>query len=226
MVGIGPGNGAAFARRFAREGYQLALLSRTTELSAALAAEIGEARAYACDAADKEAVARTFAAIRHDLGEVDVLIYNAGSGVWGSVEDITPEQFESSWRINTLGALLASQQVIASMKQRKRGTILFIGATASRRGGPRTAAFAPAKAAQRSLAESMARSLWPAGVHVALLSVDAVIDIPTTRARMPDKSDDFFAKPDDIADHAYRLTQQPRSTWAFEVEIRPFGETW
>jgi NAD(P)-dependent dehydrogenase (short-subunit alcohol dehydrogenase family) len=226
VVGIGPGNGAAFARRFARDGYRVALLARRTELSEPLAAELGDARAYACDASDKASVEATFAAIARDLGEVDVLVYNAGSGAWGSVEEITPEQFETSWRINTLGALLTSQQVIASMKRRGAGSIVFIGATASRRGGAKTAAFAPAKAAQRSLAESMARHLWPAGVHVSLLSVDGVIDIPATRARMAGKPDDFFARPDDIADHVYRLTQQPRSAWAFEVEIRPFGETW
>ena len=98
--------------------------------------------------------------------------------------------------------------------------------TASRRGGPRTAAFAPAKAAQRSLAESMAHSLWPQGIHVALIVIDAVVDLPGTRRNMPDKPDSFFLKPDDMAATAVWLAQQPPSAWTFEVDVRPFGENW
>jgi NAD(P)-dependent dehydrogenase (short-subunit alcohol dehydrogenase family) len=96
----------------------------------------------------------------------------------------------------------------------------------SRRGGPRTAAFAPAKAAQRMLAESMARSLWPQGIHVALIVVDAVVDLPGTRRNMPDKPDSFFLRPDDMAATAVWLAQQPRSAWTFEAEVRPFSENW
>ena len=118
-----------------------------------------------------------FAAIRGDLGEVDVLVYNAGSGTWGTVEEVSAEAFETSWRVNTLGAFLVSREVIPAMKAAKHGSIVFIGATASRRGNVKTAAFAPAKAAQRSLAESMARHLWPSGVHVAVVIVDGVVDL-------------------------------------------------
>lgn len=102
----------------------------------------------------------------------------------------------------------------------------FIGATASLRGGPRTAAFAPAKAAQRSLAESMARTLWPTGIHVALIVIDAVVDLPRTRQNMPDKPDEFFLAPDDMATSAVWLAKQPRSAWSFEIGVRPFGEKW
>jgi len=103
---------------------------------------------------------------------------------------------------------------------------VFIGATASRRGAARTAAFAPAKAAQRSLAESMARSLGPAGIHVSLIVIDGVVDLPRTRQRLPDKPDEFFVRPDDVAATAAFLVGQPRSAWTFELEARPFGETW
>jgi NAD(P)-dependent dehydrogenase (short-subunit alcohol dehydrogenase family) len=226
VVGVGPGNGAALARRFHAEGYAVAMLARSTELSAALARELPGARAYACDVADGAAVERTFAAVAAELGPVDVLVYNAGSGVWGTVEEITPEQFQDAWRVNTLGAFLASKQVIGSMKKAGRGSIVFIGATASRRGNVKTAAFAPAKAAQRSLAESMARDLWPAGIHVAVVILDGVVDLPRTRRMMPDKPDTFFIQPADVADAVFRLTQQPRSTWSFELEARPFGERW
>lgn len=103
---------------------------------------------------------------------------------------------------------------------------MVTGATASRRGGAKAAAFAPAKAAQRSLCESLARRLWPFGVHVALIVVDGVVDLPRTRAAMPDKPDDFFVQPDDVAATAAWLVRQPRSAWSFEVEARPFRETW
>lgn len=226
MVGVGPGNGAAFARRLAAEGYAVALIARTTEFTSGLAAELPMARAYACDAGDTAAVERTFAAIETDLGAVNVLIYNAGKGVWGSVGEVSPESFESSWRVNTLGGFIAARCVIPAMKARGVGQIIFIGATASRRGGARTVAFASAKAAQRSLAESLARSVGPSGIHVSLIVVDGIVDEPLMRARLPDKPDNFFVKPDDIADTVVMLTRQKPSAWTFELEARPFGETW
>ena len=226
VVGVGEGNGAAFARAFARDGMSLALLARGTEFTQALADEIGDARAYSCDVTEPAAIAQAFDAIRTDLGDPAVLIYNAGSGVRGDAESIGLEEFENAWRVNALGALAASQQVIPAMKAAGKGAIVFIGATASLRGGARTAAFAPAKAAQRILAESMARSLWPQGIHVALIVIDAVVDLPRTRQRMPDKPDDFFIEPDDVAATALWLTKQPRSAWTFEAIVRPFGEKW
>ena len=226
VVSVGPGNGAALARRLAAEGYQVALLARRTELTLELASKLDGARAYACDVTDAASVEHAFAAIHKELGEVEVLVYNAGAGVWANVEDITPADFEASWRINVFGALLASKQVIPAMKKNQRGSIIFIGATASRRGGARTAGFASAKAAQKSLAESMARHLWPSGIHVALVILDGIVDIATTRKMMPDKADNYFIKPDDVADNVFRLTQQKPSAWSFEIEARPFGETW
>lgn len=226
IVGIGPGNGAALARRFAAGGYAVALLSRRSSLSNALAAELSGARAYVCDVGDAASVGAAFAQIRTELGEVAVLVYNAGASAWGSVEQITPEAFEAAWRVNALGALLVSQQVISAMKSAGAGAIIFIGATASLRGMPMTAAFAPAKAAQRMVAESMARSLGPAGIHVALMILDGVVDIKATRERMPDKPDPFFIKPEDVAENAFWLAHQPRSAWSFSIEARPFGEKW
>jgi NAD(P)-dependent dehydrogenase (short-subunit alcohol dehydrogenase family) len=226
VVGVGPGNGAALAKRFAGEGYAVALLARGTELTSALAKELPGSRAFSCDVADTASVEKAFAGVREALGEVDTLIYNAGSGTWGTIEDATPADFEASWRVNTLGAFVASKQVIPAMKKAGRGNIVFIGATASRRGNVKTAVFAPAKAAQRSLAESMARYLWPAGIHVAVVIVDGVVDLPRTRAMLKDKPDTFFIKPDDLADSVFHVTEQRRSTWSFEVEARPFGETW
>jgi NAD(P)-dependent dehydrogenase (short-subunit alcohol dehydrogenase family) len=153
VVGVGEGNGAALARAFANEGMALALLARGTGFTSALAEELGDARAYSCDVADPASVAEAFGRTRAELGDPSTVLYNAGSGVWGDVESIDLDGFESSWRVNAYGALAVARQVIPVMKAAGSGTIIFIGATASRRGGPRTAAFAPAKAAQRSLAE-------------------------------------------------------------------------
>ncbi|HTQ04376.1 MAG TPA: SDR family NAD(P)-dependent oxidoreductase [Polyangiaceae bacterium] len=226
VVGVGPGNGAALARRFAAEGFAVALLARSTEVTAPLAEELAGSRAYACDVADPASVEKAFGAIASELGPVEVLVYNAGSGSFGTVEEISVKDFEQAWRVNTLGALVASKQVVPAMKQAGRGSIVFIGATASRRGNVKTAAFAPAKAAQRSLAESMARHLWPAGIHVAVVILDGVVDLPRTRKMMPDKPDSFFVSPDELAGTVLEVTRQKRSVWSFEVEARPFAEKW
>ncbi len=226
VVGVGEGNGAALARAFSDAGMAVALLARGTGFTSELADELPGSRSYACDVTDAQSVRETFAGIRRDLGDPATVVYNAGSGVWGDVEAIELDGFEASWRVNAWGALAVSQEVIPAMKAAGSGNIIFIGATASRRGGPRTAAFAPAKAAQRSLAESMARTLWPAGIHVSLIVIDAVVDLPRTRRNMPDKPDEFFLKPAEMAASAVWLAQQPRSAWTFEIDVRPFGEKW
>jgi NAD(P)-dependent dehydrogenase (short-subunit alcohol dehydrogenase family) len=226
VAGVGPGNGEAFARRFAAENHTLALLARRPEGIEALAAALPRARAYPCDLADPSSTEAAFSRIAAELGAIDTLIYNAGSGVWGDIEGVSPEAFEQSWRINTFGLFLAARQVVAGMKARASGNIVVIGATASLRGIAKTVAFAPAKAAQRSLAQSLARHLWPLGIHVSLIIVDGVIGGPVTRSRYPDRPDEFFVKPESVADIALALTRQDRSAWSFEVEARPFGEKW
>ena len=172
ILGVGPKNGAAFAKRFDRAGYAVALMSRSMAFCEDLSRQLNEARTYRCDAADPESVRTAFARVRAELGDVDVLIYNAGGGSWQTVEDITVEEFERGWRVNALGALVAAQEVIPAMKAKGAGSIVFVGATASLRGRPKTAGFAAAKAAQRSLAQSIAKHLGPSGIHVSLLIID------------------------------------------------------
>jgi NAD(P)-dependent dehydrogenase (short-subunit alcohol dehydrogenase family) len=225
VIGVGPGTGAAVARRFAVD-HAVALVARTTGVSTALAAELADARAYACDVTDAASVATTIAAIERDLGPIGVVVYNAGSGTWGTVEQIAPAALQAAFAVNTMGLLHVSQAVAPGMIARGGGAIVITSATAARRGGAKTAGFAPAKAAQRSLAESMARQLWPKGIHVALVIVDGIIDLAATRAAMADKPDGFFVRSADLAETFYQLAHQPRSTWSFEVEARPFGETW
>jgi short-subunit dehydrogenase len=223
VLGIGPKNGAAFARTFAREGYQLALVSRRTELSAELASELGDTTAYAADVTDPISVGKIFAEIRAEQGAPEVLIYNAGSGFWKSAEELTPQEFEQSFKVNALGLLVAAQQVLPGMRKQGRGQIIVVGATASLRGRPKTAGFAAAKAAQRSLAQSLARQCAPEGIHVALLIIDGGIDA----AGMPaDSADAKRLRPEDIASEALHLVRQDRSAWTFELDLRPLHETW
>jgi NAD(P)-dependent dehydrogenase (short-subunit alcohol dehydrogenase family) len=226
VVGVGPGNGEAFARRFAAEGYAVALLARGAELTARLANELPRAKAYACDVADRASVETAFAQMRADLGDVDVLVFNAGSGIFGNVEEVTPEDLERAWRINALGLFLAARQAIPAMRRRGSGAIIVVGATASRRGATSAAAFAQAKNAQRALAESMARHLGPSGIHVALIIVDGIVGGPVTRSRFADRPDDAFIDPAGVAAIGASLVKQDRSAWSFEVEARPFKEKW
>jgi len=226
VVGVGPGNGEAFARRFAADGYAVALLARRAELTSKLAGELPRAKAYPCDVADQASVDAAFTNIRADLGDVDVLIFNAGSGVWGNVEEVTAEDLERAWRINTLGLFLAARQAIPTMRRRGQGAIIVVGATASRRGAAGAAAFAQGKMAQRALAESIARHLGPSGIHVALIVVDGVVGGPVTRSRFVDRPNDAFIDPAGVAAIAASLVKQDRSAWSFEVEARPYKEKW
>jgi NAD(P)-dependent dehydrogenase (short-subunit alcohol dehydrogenase family) len=226
IVGAGPGNGAAFARQFSRAGYRVALLARGQEGLETLTAEIAGTRAYGYDAANPHDAERIFARIREDLGPPQTLIYNASTREFGDIDSTTPEAFERAWRVNTFGCLLAAQHVIPDMRAAGIGSIVVIGATASLKGAAGFVAFASAKAAQRSLAQSLARQLGPEGIHVAYVIIDAIVDMPAARAMMPNAPDSFFARPDDIAESVFFLARQPRSAWTFELDLRPFGERW
>jgi len=204
----------------------VAMLARNEAYLDELEGEVADSHAIACDVQDPAAVREAFDRVHKTLGLVDVLIYNAGAGEWASIEETRIEGFESSWKTNALGLLVAAQQVIPAMKERGQGAIVVIGATASLRGGARTTGFASAKAAQRSLAQSMARGLGPAGIHVSYVVIDGVIDLERTRSRMPDHPDDFFLKPDAIAEAVFQLTEQDSSAWSFEVDLRPYTEKW
>ena len=226
ITGVGAGNGASFSRRFTREGYRVVMLARNLAYLETLAKEIPGSVAMECDVRDPDAIRDVFARIHEEIGTVDTLIYNAGAGEWASIMDTSLEGMQSSWATNTLGLVACAQQVIPSMTENGEGNIMVIGATASLRGGTQSTAFASAKAAQRSVAQSMARDLGPKGIHVGYLIIDGIIDIERTRARFPDRADDFFMQPDAIADSVYALTQQDRSAWAFEIDLRPYGEKW
>lgn len=226
VAGAGPGNGAAFARRFARGGYRVAMLARSEERLRELEGAIPEATGIPADVGDASSVARAFDRLRRDLGAPSVVIHNAGSGFFKAALDTTPDELETNFRVNVGGLLHLAQQAVPDFRGRGGGTLVAIGATASLRGGAGTAPFAAAKAGERSLAQSLARALGPEGIHVCHVVIDGVIDIPRTRRMLPDKPDDFFLSPDAIAESVWQLVRQERSAWTFELDLRPFGERW
>lgn len=227
VTGVGPGLGAALARRFAKE-YAVAVIARSGGYLKSLAGEItsagGQALDVPADVGDRGQIKAAFKQIRERLGDPEVLLYNAGAGTWGNILEISPEQFEATWRVNGYGAFLAAKEVAAAMIDRGRGVILFTGATAGVKAGPKSAAFGPAKFAMRGLAQSLARDLGPKGIHVAWINVDGIIDIPRVRERMPSLKDEDLLKPEAIAETYWHLAHQDRSSWTMELEVRPFKE--
>ncbi len=226
ISGVGPGTGTALSRRFAAGGYQVAMLARTQERLSQLERDIPHTTGFRCDVSDQAAVDTTLATIKANLGAPEVLIHNAVGGAFGTFLEIEPAVLEQNFQVNTMGLLYLARAVAPDMIAAGKGAIIATGNTSALRGKPRFAGFAPTKAAQRILAESMARSLGPQGVHVAYVVIDAVIDLEWTRKMFTDKSDDFFIKPSAIADTTWQVVHQERSGWSFHVEVRPFGEEW
>jgi NAD(P)-dependent dehydrogenase (short-subunit alcohol dehydrogenase family) len=226
VTGVGPGTGAAIARRFSRGGYTVAMLARNRERLDQLEREIANTRAYACDVTDEARLDSTVGAIRADLGVPRVLIHNAVGGAFGNFMEIDPAVLNRNFQVNTMALLYLARRLAPAMVAAGDGAIIASGNTSALRGRANFAGFAPTKAAQRILAESMARELGPKGVHVAYVLIDAVIDLEWTRKRYPDAPDDFFIKPGTIADEVWHVAHQERCAWSFNVELRPFRETW
>jgi len=205
----------------ARDGHRLTLLER----------EIVHARAYPCDVTDEVQLDATLAAIRTELGVPKVLIHNAVGGAFGNFMDIDPQVLNRNFQVNTMALLYLARRLAPEMLKAGEGAIITTGNTSAFRGKANFAGFAPTKAAQRILAEAIARELGPKGIHVAYVMIDAVIDLEWTRQMMKqrlgkDAPDDFFITPAAIAEEVWHVTHQDRSAWSFNVELRPFGETW
>lgn len=226
IVGAGPGNGLALGKRFHDAGDSVALLARNRANLDALHAALPEALCLPCDVTASDELIQSLDDARTRLGAITTLIYNAGAGVFGSIDDIDCSDFETAWQVNARGAFVATKAVLPDMRAAKSGNIVFIGATASKRGGARFAAFTAAKAAQYNLAQSLARHLGPEGIHVSYVVLDGVIDTPRTRSRMANRDHSFFLQPEAIADSVYAVTRQHRSAWTFEFDLRPFAESW
>lgn len=225
VLGVGPGLGAALARRFA-EKYAVAINARRASYLSSLATDIrasgGQVLEVPADIGDQAQVETVFKTIREQLGPPEVLLYNAGSGSWGTITDVTPEQYETTWRVNAYGAFLSAKEVAPDMIAKGHGSMLFTGATAGVKAGARSVAFGPAKFALRGLVQSMARDLGPKGVHVAWINVDGVIDIPGRD--IPGFKEEDMLKPEAIAETYWHLAHQDASSWTTELEVRPFKE--
>jgi len=226
ISGVGPGTGAALTRRFATGGYRVAMLARNAERLAALETEIAGAKAFRCDVSDPDEVTAVAAAVTRDLGPADIVIHNAVGVAFGSFLDIDPAVLNRNFQTNTMGLLYLARSFMPGMIARSSGVLIATGNTSALRGRAGFAGFAPTKAAQRILAEAIARDVGPKGVHVAYVVIDAVIDVPWTRERFRDRPDNFFIRPAAIADEIFHTAHQDKSAWSFNVEIRPFGESW
>ena len=175
ILGVGPGNGLSFARRFAHAGYKVALCARTRDQVARMSSSIGDAaRGYFIDVTDDGSVLRTVEAITNEQGPVETLIYNAGNARWGNVDAIKASEVLPGFDVNAAGLIRAVQAVLPAMRSAGKGNIIVVGAGAALRGRPDTLGFAAAKAAQRSICQSLARQLGPEGIHVAFLVLDGV----------------------------------------------------
>ena len=225
ITGVGPGTGSALVHRFSQD-YQVAMLARSQDRLSNLEGQLEGVKGYPCDVSDRAALERVLDSVKDELGSPSILVHNAVGGAFGSFLDIDPAVLENNFQVNTMALLHLARSLAPDMIATGEGAIIITGNTSAYRGMPGFAGFAPTKAAQRVLAESMARDLGPKGVHVGYVAIDAVIDLEWTRERMPDKPDDYFCKPQDIAEECYRIAHQPRSAWAFNSIIRPFGENW
>lgn len=226
ITGVGPGTGSAMVRRFHDGGYKVAMLARTVERLTDLESELPNAFAVPCDVADPAALAAALDAIEQRAGVPKVVIHNAVGGAFGNFLDIEPQVLQQNFQINVMALLHLARWAAPRMEVAGGGALLVTGNTSAVRGKAGFAGFAPSKAAQRILAESIAREMGPRGVHVSFMMIDAVIDVSWARARMADKPDDFFIKPSDIAEEVWHVTHQPRSAWSFLTEVRPFRESW
>jgi NAD(P)-dependent dehydrogenase (short-subunit alcohol dehydrogenase family) len=234
VVGAGDATGGAVARRFAREGYVACVTRRSADklepLVAQIRAEGGEAHAFGSDAREEEQMVSLFETIERDIAPIEVAVFNIGANVRFGITDTTARVYQKVWEMACFSGFLMGREAAKVMLPRGHGTIIFTGATASLRGREGFAAFASAKHALRALAQSMARELWPQGIHVAHTIIDGAIDTEFIRTLFPEryalKAQDGILNPDHIADAYWMLHQQPRDAWTHELDLRPYGENW
>ena len=236
IIGAGDGVGAAVARAFAREGLAVCVtrrprhLDRLEALAASIREDGGVALACGLDARNEAEMIALVDRIEAEVGPLEVVVFNIGANVRFSVVDTTAQVYSKVWEMAALAGFFTGREAARVMGPRGRGTILFTGATASTRGAAGFSAFAGAKAALRQLAQSLAREMGPKGIHVAHVVIDGMIDGTFARSLVPDiqplLDGDDILKPDEIARNYVWLHSQQRSAWTFEMDLRPFKETW
>jgi NAD(P)-dependent dehydrogenase (short-subunit alcohol dehydrogenase family) len=234
VIGAGDATGGAIARRFAREGYIACVTRRTADklepLLQQIRAEGGQAHGFGSDARKEEDMVALVGKIEREIAPIEVAVFNIGANVRFGITETTSRVYTKVWEMACFGGFLMGREVARAMLPRGRGTIIFTGATASLRGGVGFAAFAGAKHALRALAQSMARELWPQGIHVAHTVIDGAIDTEFIRSHFPDryalKDRQGILSPEHIADAYWQIHQQPRDAWTHETELRPWIENW
>ncbi|WP_371355661.1 SDR family oxidoreductase [Pseudomonas chlororaphis] len=234
VVGAGDATGGAIAKRFAQEGLVACVTRRSADKLQPLVEAIqqagGEAHGFACDARKEEEVTALIEQIESEIGPIEALVFNIGANVPCSILEETARKYFKIWEMACFSGFLNAREVAKRMATRKRGTILFTGATAGLRGAAGFAAFAGAKHGIRALAQSMARELGPLNIHVAHVVVDGAIDTDFIRNSFPEKyalkDEDGILNPEHIADNYWHLHSQPRDAWTFELDLRPWNERW
>jgi NAD(P)-dependent dehydrogenase (short-subunit alcohol dehydrogenase family) len=221
IVGAGSGLSASLARALTKEGIKVALAARTTSDLETLVKETG-AKAFACDASQRGDVEKLFAQLDASTGAPDIVIYNASFRTRGAFVDLDPAEVEKAIAVTAYGAFLVAQQAARRMLPKKHGAIVLTGASAGVKGYAQSAPFAMGKFALRGMAQSMARELSPQGIHVAHVVVDG--GILSARRPASHESPDSLLDPDAIAATYMHLIHQPRSAWAWEIELRPWVE--
>jgi NAD(P)-dependent dehydrogenase (short-subunit alcohol dehydrogenase family) len=236
VIGAGDGLGASIAHAFAREGLRVCVTRRPRHIEAidklkeAIRAEGGEAYAFGLDARVEDDVVALMERIEREVGAIEVLVFNIGANVRFPIVETTTRVYSKVWEMAALAGFLTSREAARRMIERGRGAILFTGATASVRGGAGFSAFAGAKHALRALAQSQARELGPKGIHVAHVVIDGAVDGTFIRSIMADAAEKLAREailvPDEIAKNYVWLYRQKRSAWTFEMDLRPWSETW
>lgn len=234
VMGAGDAIGSAIARQFALAGLNVCLARRNAEKLAPVLAELHaqglQAHGFSCDARDEDAVIKLFNQIETEIGPLEVVVFNVGANVPMGILQTSSQKFRKIWEMACFGGFLTGREAARVMLPRKKGTIIFTGATASLRGGTNFAAFASAKHGLRALAQSMARELGPQNIHVAHVVIDAAVDTQWIKENIPNyqtlADNDGVVLPDDLAKNYVFLHQQPRNAWSFELDIRPWIERW
>lgn len=234
VIGAGDATGGEIAKRFAREGYIACMTRRNADKLQPLIDEIeqlgGKAYGFASDARKEEQVIELVEQIESSIGAIEVMVFNIGANVPCSILEETARKYFKIWEMACFAAFLTGREVAKRMVTRERGTIIFTGATAGKRGAAGFAAFAGAKHALRALAQSMARELGPRNIHVAHVVVDGAIDTDFIKDTFPDlyakKEQDGILNPVHIAENYWHLSQQPRDAWTHELDLRPWMEHW
>ena len=226
VTGVGPGTGSSIARRFSDGGYKVAMIARDKERLKSLEDELEDSKGYSCELRNQEYLNSTIDNIIKDFGYPDIFIHNAVRGTRGNFLEFTSEELQSNFDINVIALHRIAQKVAPEMIKKAKGAIIVTGNTSAHRGKANFGGTASTKAAQKILTESFARYLNPKGIHVAYITIDAAIDLEWTRKAWPDKPDDFFIQPDDIASEVWHIAHQSKSAWTFDHWLRPFGENW